>query len=156
MSTLSKIGEDMSGLAEFINSIENNVANWKDDLNLNGKNLRAANIEQPSLIAYYDQLAVEVNVALEFVDMKEKQIRGEKLVYIKDTFKKEYTDSSIQKVIDSDPKYMKIHLLYLEIKELHDKIRSIVDAFKQRAYVLNNLVKIHEKELENITINLNQ
>lgn len=125
---------------------------WEDNLVIDGKNLELCCVEHSSWLAYYDEIAVELKYTLDFVDMVEKQVRGEIFKFVKETYHKEYTDTSIQRVIDANPDYLEVHELYLMVQEQYDKARSVVKAFEQRSYALNNIVKIREKELEHVVI----
>ena len=89
---------------------------------------------------------------VEYLEMVEKQIRGELFKHIKDTSKKEYTDTAILRVIDANPDYLEVHELLLMAQEQYDKCIKVVKAFEQRSYMLTNIVKIREKELENVII----
>lgn len=141
-------------IPQKILEIEKKIENWRDDISLDGKNLQSAVVEQPSLLAYYDQVAVEAGYYVDLMEMTVKKVRAERIKFIRDNFARDYTDSAIQKAVDGDPQYIKVYEIYIEVKEVYDKCKSIVEAFKQRSYSLNNLVKIHENELENITIRI--
>lgn len=155
MSTISDIGdESLRGLPAAMVRIENKIKDWKTDIRLDGKNLQSAVVEQPSLLAYYDQITVEANTIVKYIAMLEKKVRGERLKYIKEHAAHDYTDTALQRLIDGDKEYIKMHQVLLEVEELYDKCKSIVESFKQRSYCLNNIVKIRESELENITIRL--
>lgn len=141
-------------LVGLLLGIDEKLNGWEDNLKIDGKNIQRAVVEQPSWLAYYDQVSVEADSILYHMDMHVKRIRGERFVAIKYNATREYTDTAIQRVIDADPEYITTYKLYLEVRETYEKCKSIVDAFKQRAYSLNNIVKIREHELENITIRL--
>ncbi len=127
MSTLSEIGGDsLKGLPLAMTRIEHKIADWESDIRLDGKNLQSAVVEQPSLLAYYDQVAVEANVIVRYIAMLEKKIRGERLKYIKENTSHDYTDTALQRLIDGDKEYIKIHQISLEVEELYDKCKSIV------------------------------
>lgn len=141
-------------LVPLLLKIDDKLLGWEDNLRIDGKNLQRAVVEQPSWLAFYDQVAVEADSIMSHMDMHVKRIRGKRLVEIKYSATREYTDTAIQRVIDADPEYISTYKLFLEVRETYEKCKSIVDAFKQRAYSLNNIVKIREHELENITIRL--
>ena len=134
--------------------IERKIKNWERDVSLDGKNLQSAVVEQPSLLAYYDQVAVEAGYYVDLMKMMLKKVRAERTKFIRDNFARDYTDSAVQKAVEGDKEYQKVYAIYIEVKEVYDKCKSLVEAFKQRSYSLNNLVKIHENELENITIRI--
>lgn len=131
---------------------EKRMAGWEDNLEINNKNLELACVEHASWLAYYEEIAIELKYVLEFVEMIEKEVRGIQFKFCKDSFQKEYTDSSILKVIDANADYLEVHEMYLIVQEIYDKARVIVKGFEQRSYSLNNIVKIREKELEHVVI----
>lgn len=143
-------------IAENLIRIDEEIKEWEKDVSLNGKNIQVAIVQQPSLLARYDQLASEADFYVDYTDMLVKKIRGEILKRIKDNYSKDYTDTAINKVIDSHPDYIKIQELYLECKLTYTRCKSLVEAFKQRSYSLNNLVKVYEHELDNITIRIDE
>lgn len=154
-SAVGKIGgENLKGLPATFIALEKRLKDWESDIRLDGKNLQSAVVEQPSLLAYYDQLSVEAEAMLDYMEFMVKKVRAERMQFIKEHSSNEYTDTAIQKVIDGDKQYVKTYQIYLEVKELYEKSKAIVEAFKQRSYSLNNLVKIREAELENITIRM--
>lgn len=130
------------------------IENWEEDLKLDGKNIQSAIVEQPSLVAYYDQISVDASYVVDYMEMQLKKVRAERIKFIKENFAKDYTDTAINRVVEGDKEYNKTYALLLEARSAHDRCKAIVDAFRQRAYCLNNLVKIYENELYNITIRL--
>lgn len=137
-----------------LESISNRIEDWETDLNLDGKNIQSAIVEQPSLVAYYDQVSVDASYVVDYMEMQLKKVRAERIKFIKETFAKDYTDTAINRVVEGDKEYNKTYALLLEARAVHDRCKAIVDAFRQRAYCLNNLVKVYEHELYNITIRL--
>ena len=137
-----------------LESIFKKIEDWESDLLLDGKNIQSAIVEQPSLVAYYDQITVDASYVVDYMEMQLKKVRAERIKFIKDTFAKDYTDTAINRVVEGDKEYNKTFALLLKARAVHDRCKSIVDAFRQRAYCLNNLVKIYENELHNITIRL--
>ncbi len=139
-------------VAERILEASNNLDGWEDNLAIDGKNLEVCCIQHASHLAYYDEIAAEMKYTVDFVEMVESQVRGELFKHIKDTMQKAYTDSSIQLVIDANPDYLEVHEILLMAQEQYIKAVKIVKAFEQRSYMLNNIVKIREKELEHVVI----
>lgn len=138
----------------IVNNINKKLSDWKNDVDLNGKNIQAAIVEQASLIAYYDQISVEASYLVDYVEIILKQTRADRIKFIKDNFAKDYTDTAINRVVEGDKIFVDISLLLIEVKECYAKCKAIVEAFKQRGYCLNNLVKIYENQLDNITIRM--
>lgn len=149
-----KSKKKFDAIAEAIADLSEQLKDWKKDLELNGVNLRVALIKQPSILAYYDQIAVELYACVKHLQSIEKEVRG--LVYkkLKEKATRDYTDTAIQRLIDCDVDYVKVHTLLIDVEEVYENCKSIVGAIQQRAYTLNNLVRVYEKELQDITINI--
>lgn len=141
-------------IAESIAELSERLKDWKQDLELNGVNLRVALIKQPSILAYYDQIAVELYACVKHLQAMEKEVRGMVYKKLKEKATREYTDTAIQRLIDCDAEYVKVHTLLIDVEEVYENCKSIVGAIQQRAYTLNNLVRVYEKELQDITINI--
>lgn len=144
--------EKIKKVAKNILDADSQMEGWEANLVIQDKNLELCCVEHASWIGYYDEIAAELKYTVEFLDMIERQIRGELFKNIKDTAKKDYTDSAILRIIDANPDYLEIHELLLEATEQYDKCVKVVKAFEQRSYMLNNIVKIREKELEHVVI----
>lgn len=149
-----KFKKKLEHIPKAIDSVLARIKDWESDIKIRDKNIEAANIEQPSLIAYYDQVAVELHSMVKYLDMVEKEIRGSRMRTIKENMQRDYSDTAIQRLIDSDPEYIEVHALLIEVEEVYESVKSIVKSFEQRSYSLNNIVRIREKELENITIRM--
>lgn len=136
----------------ILDQYADDISDWKKDISIEGKNLKIANVEQASHLARYDEIKVNLKSLLDYYDMKVKEVRSESIKMLTKNSNVSYTSTEKEKIVDSDPKYIKIYKIYLEVKELHNMAAAIVDQFKNRAYTLHNLVKIYESSLEDITL----
>lgn len=151
---LRKLRED--NIDDFIDDIlkefDVRIKNWKKDVSIKNKNIQIANVEQPSFLAYYDEIKVDLKSLIDYYDMRVKQIRSEALQTLNKHSTKDYGPSEKEKIIDSDPKFLKYKRIYLEINEMHNLLCSISEQFKSRAFTLNNIIKIRTASLEDITL----
>lgn len=136
----------------LLDKYADDLKSWKKDVEIGGKNLKIANVEQASYLARYDEIKVNLKSLLDYYDMKVKEVRSESIKMLTKNSSFSYTSTEKEKIVDSDPKYIKTYRIYLEVKELHNMASAIVDQFKNRAYTLHNLVKIYESSLEDITL----
>jgi len=136
----------------ILDEYEKEIKDWKKDVSIANKNLRVANIEQSSHLARYDEIRVNLKSLLDYYESKVRQVRSETLQLINKKSDYAYNSTEKDKLIDSDPKYLKYNRIYLEVKELYNMLSSISEQFKNRAFMLNNLVKIHVASLEDITL----
>jgi hypothetical protein len=145
--------ENIDDLVDAIlDEFESEIKDWKKDVSLKSKNIQVANVEQASYLARYDEIRVNVKSLLDYYDMRVKEVRGKSLQLIIKTSDYAYSATERERLLDSDPNYLKYKRIYLEINEMYNMLVSIAEQFKNRAYTLNNLVKIHIASLQDITL----
>ena len=123
-----------------------------DDLKIDGKNLESCCIQHASLLAYYDEIQVQLKYSLNKAKLMELKVKSEIYVYIKENSKRDYTDSAIKIVIDSNPEYIKAKELVLMVEEVYDRAVAIVESFRTRSFDLRNIISIRENELQDVII----
>jgi hypothetical protein len=136
----------------ILREFELKIKNWRTDVKLGGKNIKVANVQQASFLAYYDEIRVDLKSLLNYYEMRVKQVRAESLQAIYKNSKYDYSSTEKDKIIDTDPKYIKYKRIYLEVDEMYNMLSSISEQFKNRAYTINNQVKILVASLEDITL----
>lgn len=153
---MAKIEYELTSIVANLEKLEKALDGWQANLSLDNKNIEVANVEQTAWLAYYDEIKVQLKMMLEYVDylLREQKAKAMKLLY--QTMQKSVTDRSIEKLAEDNSKYKNLFLIYLEVKELHMLAESIVFQLQQRAYSINNIVRIREKELEGVTLHLDQ
>lgn len=124
----------------------------ESDLKVDGKNLEECCVKQASLLSYYDEISVRMKYNLNRVKLFELQMKGELYVHIKENSKKDYTDSAIKMIIDSNPEFVKLRDTSLMLEEIYDRAASVVESFKTRSFDLNNIIRIRENQLQDVTI----
>lgn len=153
MSIIGKLDRDkFTNLLEILDSYDIKMKDWKSHVNIDGKNIQSANIEQASWLAYYDEIRVELKTLLDFFDMKIREVRGNVARLLMSKEDHSLNERTRERYIDADPKYIKTYQLFLEVQEIYNLADSIVKQFTQRAYVLNNLVKIHMSAIQDVTL----
>lgn len=157
MSILRKLNrKTFENLPDILLSYEEKIKDWKSHVIIDGKNIEKANIEQSSWLAYYDQIRVELRTLVDFFDMKVKEIRGEVTSYIIQKSEIDHNERTRERMIDASPEYIKIFQYFLQVKEIYNMVDSIVNQFRDRAFVLNNLVKIRIANIQDINLFLDE
>lgn len=128
------------------------ILDFDENIKIQGKRIETANVEQASWQAYYDERKVRIKSLLDYYDMKTKEARGNSFKLISSSNSKGYTERSIERLIDTDPTYLKYYRIYLEVKELYTYLDSMSEQFRNRSFLLNNIVKIRIAGLEDISI----
>lgn len=143
---------EIEEITKDVLAVSKKLEDSEGDLRIVDKNLETCCVQHASLLAYYDELQVQMKYALNRAKMLELKLRGEIYVHIKETYKKDYTDTAIKMVIDSNPEYIKQRELVLLVEEVYDRTVSVVESFRARSFSLNNIIKIREKELQDVII----
>lgn len=144
--------KEFKNLPEVLAAYEQRMQGWQDNVKIDGKNIEAANIEQTSWLAYYDEIKVELRTLVNFLEMKEKEMRGKLTRQVIDHSSLEHNERTRERMIDADPEYIKLHSNYILADEVYRMADMITNQFLQRAYALNNLVKIRVASIQDITL----
>jgi len=146
--------KEAENFLSLLDEYEDRLSGWKKNVSLDNKNIQMVNIEQVAWIAYYDEIKVELKHYLDDLDRRLKRQKAIAIKVIYDTMQKSITDRMVDKLAEENKDYENIYALYLEFKNLYERADMIVNAFQQRAYAINNIVKIREKELQGITLHI--
>jgi hypothetical protein len=153
MNILRKSKDDADLIVEtFLDAALSKIKDYKTHLSLKGKNIEVANVEQASYLAYYDEIRVDLKSLLAYYEVRVREAKSAAWKLINDVSKLDHSDREKEILVNNNPAYQKINRVYLEIKEMHDTLDSICDQFKNRAFTLNNIVKIRVAALEDITL----
>lgn len=152
---LKKLRKDFAHALAIINDYEKKLSGWEKNVSLDNKNIERVNIEQSSWLAYYDEIKVNLKTMVEYFEYLLKNQKAQDIRVLMRTSEKALTDRMLDKLAEESQDYNDIFMVYLEIKELYLLADSIVNQLYQRAYAINNIVKIREKELQGITLHLN-
>ena len=142
----------LKNLPEILEGYETKLQGWQDNVKIDGKNIEAANIEQASWLAYYDEIKVELRTLVEYLEMKEKEVRGRLTMEIIKNASLDHNERTRERLIDAEPEYIRMHSNFLLAGEVYRMADMIVNQFLQRAYALNNLVKIRVAQIQDITL----
>ena len=152
MSVILHLNKNLSNLPEFLEKYSKELENFEKNLSLRNKNIQTACMEQPAWASFYDQMRVELETLVDYLEMKVKESRTIAFKTIIEHSKINYSERQIERIIDGDSKYMSYQTLYLEARELYLKAKSVVSQFEQRGYALNNIVKIRVAQLEDVIL----
>lgn len=154
MNNSSRIKKDLESVVDALEKYDSALSGWKDNLTLDNKNIEVVNVEQVSWLGYYDEIKVQLKIMLDYMDylLKEQKSQAMKLLY--NTMQKSVSDRAVEKLAEDNKRYKNLFVIYLEVKELYLLAESIVSQLQQRSYSINNIIKIREKELEGITLHI--
>lgn len=130
----------------------NEIDNIEQKIQIKGKTLEQANKENPSEHYYYDKRRVELSTLVKYFEREIDRVRGKLFRGLTENNQRDISDRAKDKYIDCEQSYLDIHEYYLEVKELYEEYVAICEAFKARAYALNNITKIRVASLEDANL----
>jgi hypothetical protein len=153
MNILRKAKDDVDAIVEtYLDNALRKITNYKEHLSLKGKNIEVANVEQTSYLAMYDEIRVDLKSLLSYYEVKVRESKAAAWKQINDNSKIDHSDREKDILVNNNIAYQKVNRIFLEIKEMHDTLDSICEQFRNRAFTLNNIVKVRVAALEDITL----
>ena len=140
------IREDLANIEKVVSIYEQDLAGFEDHLRLSGKNIIKANEEQPSWLSFYDSHRVELKSITEYMDLQVQKTRGKLWRDYTENYSRDLQTKDKEQYINHEPTFIFMYQLYLEVKELYEKYVSVVESFKARGFILNNLTRLISTE----------
>lgn len=142
---------DITKLPEVLGQYKDALDGVDELLKLDGKTLREANKETGNQY-FYDEKRVELEILAKHMEMHSNAVRGRLFRAYTESYNRELSDRQKDKYIDNEQDYLNAYQIYLEVKELLEKYRSVVDSFKTRSFALNNITKATVASVEETVI----
>jgi hypothetical protein len=139
MSIIDKLGNNFSKLPQLITQYEDDLSDFAEKLSISGKTLEQALKEQATWAAYYGERAAELGIIIKYIDMQTKRIRGSLFVKYTENYSRQLGERVVDKYIDREDDFVDMHVLSLEVQELAEKYKSVLDAFNRRGFALRDI-----------------
>lgn len=136
-------------------TLEHFEAELKDSatiISVSKKKLEDSIVEQPAWFAYYDGLRVDLYYINKTIDLYLKKRRSEIIADIDKHHPKILTEKAKDQFVYNNNEFFELAVAQLEVEELLSKYESTIDAFKQRGFALNNIVKLRTAAMEGVLI----
>lgn len=152
MSTIFDIDDNLKNIPAILDKYEEALNGYEQNLQIKGKNLERANVENPSWLAYYDQRRIELNSIMKFVDMKLEEVKGKLWKSYTENYSRELASRDKEQYIKKEQAYLTIYQVLITVEELQKKYTTVVDAFQARGYALRNITSIRVASLEDVVL----
>ena len=152
MSKIADIGENYENLPNILEVYDRELNEAEERLKIKGKKLEVSNSENSAWLHYYDQRRVELKALVKFFQMEEDRVRGSLYKSYKENYSRALGERDINKYIDNEKEYLKVHGLLIEVEEMYELYQAIVNAFTTRNYALSNITKLRVSQLEYVEI----
>lgn len=153
-SPIFKLKPDLSNIGSVLSEYRERIKDWESHVLLDRKTLKSACADQVAWSGYYDQIKCELDSIMSYVEMKVKEGRGEAMKEILQNASQSHGEQAMNRLIDCHKRYLFPYQVFLEVRDVYLKAKSIVDQFEQRAYSLNNLTKLVVANQEDYRISL--
>lgn len=152
MSAIFDVQDDLKNIPDILDRYEAALDGYEQALEIKGKNLEKANVENPSWLAYYDQRRIELNSIYKFVDMKLEEVKSKLWKAYTENYSRELTSRDKDQYIKRETSYLNVYQVLLTVEELQKKYTSVVEAFQARGYALRNITSIRVASMEDVVL----
>ena len=130
---------------------EKDIGEAEARLTMKGKTGTEAIQEQPGWLAYYGTRKAEAGKLLKYLDARVMSCRSA-LYRNYENYSRALSDRMVDKYIDNDPEYLNYLELYLEVKEIHESLDAIHNAFVARGFSLRDWTALKVVQMQNDVI----
>ena len=152
MSIINQVNKQAKNLPDILDQYRLDSKQVQKDLALTGKTLRQAITEQASFQQYYGQKVDQLKILYESYELRTNKVKSELFKKFKENHNRDLTDREINQYIVSEPTYINMYQISLEIKEILLQYQNVAKAFESRGYGLNNLTKACVAQVENFCL----
>lgn len=148
MSKISELGEGFKNLPTILENYNDDLKDAEKNLEIKGKSLEKASMENAMWKYYYAQRLVELGTLTKFFEQEVARVRGKIFRGLTEANQRDLGERAKEQYINNEPAYLRANELYLEVKELRDMYEAIVEGFITRGYSLNNITRARVAQLE--------
>jgi len=121
-------------------------------VDLENQNVQEALMTHPFEFQFFSACTSNLRTFMEYFDHLISKNRSIKYAEIRHHDSRDMNHAAINQLIDSNEEISNMTVLRLRVKEVYDRFVSRLDAYKQRGYTLNNLMKAFETESGGIVL----
>lgn len=136
---VSSLKTDFSNLMSVLKIVRHALSDANKEINLAGRTLRQANIEQSSLPAFYDEIRVHLQSVSNMIEIRLVERKAQLLRVISEQSKIDYGERLKEKLIEDDSGYIDLKIKKLEVDEVLELSKAIAERFKARGFSLRNI-----------------
>ena len=116
MSRIQDLGDGAAKLSEVLEDYEKALVGIEVIMEIKGKTLAHANMENPAQQLFYDQKRAELYTIVKYLELQVNRVRGKMFVKYSETYNKDLSDRAKDKYIDNESSVLTWNELYLEAK----------------------------------------
>lgn len=134
-----------------LDAYQTDISMAESRLTMKGKTGTEAIQEQPGWLAYYGTKKAEAGKLLKYLDARMTSCRST-LIRNYENYSRALSDRMVEKYIDNEPEYLSYLELYLEVKEIHESLDAIYNAFVARGFSLRDWTALKVVQMQSDVI----
>ena len=138
---IANILDSSDQLMLAIERYDREVAASLSSVELRGKTLEEANMEQGMMLLKYQRLHSEVKNLGRMLEARGSQLKIRRYEHVRKTSDHALSDRMIEKFVDGDQSVLDHYAIVVELKSIEEQLAAVVEALKMRGYALNNITK---------------
>jgi len=146
------LGKKFEKLPDVLMMYEDKFEEYKQEADLDGKTLDEITIMNIGWYGVLGENLAELRKILAYMEARVDQRRGELYMGIKNNSQRALGQTEIKQFVEADELYIEVHVLMLEVKEIHDKFHLALETCKSVNYSIGNLIKARIANLQEMTI----
>ena len=150
MSRVDLVGFKLTQIPDLIATYETDLAEADEHLQFRTKTLNTSLREQGTWPAYYGQRLAELKKLLKYMDAQVSAVRGRLARGYVENYSRALGERVMNTYIDSEPEYLNMYQLYLEVQEIHDKYTIVYDNFTTRSFALRDMTLARVNDVQDI------
>jgi hypothetical protein len=154
-SVVYAINDDLTNINAVLAVYDEQLRDYQKDVRINGKTYASANAEQAGMMAYYSEIADDLGIIVDDMEMRLKAKRASTAKKLARLEAKTHTDKQLQMLVDDTDEVMKVWKVLAEVKERHERAKTALNAFVNRGYSLKNLITARAGSFQDETIYVN-
>lgn len=147
-----KFKVDPRKLKRVLDSYDEDIHKAEDDLTTKGKNLEKLNRENASFQHYYESARVELSSLAKSIERLIDRRKSILFQHYTENLHRDLSDKAKERYMEQDQEYLALYDAYLRVRERHDILASVVEAFKSRGFQLRNITELRIAQLHDIVL----
>lgn len=152
MSIMLRLGINMSKLPNLLEQYTEDLSTYADNLVISGKTLEKSLREQATWSAFYGERAVELGIIVKHLEAQVKKVRGRLSAQYNENYNPALSERMTDKYIDKEDDYLDTYEMLLEVQELYEKYKMVLDAFNRRGFALRDITSARIAEIHQVTL----
>lgn len=145
-SITNLIKNDLSNLDKVLRYYDKNLDVYEDDLTIDGKTYGQALSKQAGLLAWYSELNDQLEILEKELESRLRVAKEKAMKRLIGISHDKLTEFKMKMEMDADPTCILLGKAIREVEERKKKSATIVMAFNQRSYTLNNMIMCRRGE----------